>query len=82
MGAAHITVNKNSVPNDPRSPFVTSGIRIGTPAVTTRGFGESEVRELAGWIADILDAKGDEAVIAAVKEKVAAVCAKFPVYAK
>lgn len=82
LGAAHITVNKNSVPNDPRSPFVTSGIRIGTPAVTTRGFGESEVRELAGWIADILDAKGDEAVIAAVKEKVAAVCAKFPVYAK
>ncbi|WP_313660254.1 serine hydroxymethyltransferase [Acinetobacter variabilis] len=82
LGAAHITVNKNSVPNDPRSPFVTSGIRIGTPAVTTRGFGESEVRELAGWIADILDAKGDEAVIATVKEKVTAVCAKFPVYAK
>ena len=82
LGAAHITVNKNSVPNDPRSPFVTSGIRIGTPAVTTRGFGEAEVRELAGWIADILDSKGDEAVIATVKEKVAAVCAKFPVYAK
>ncbi|NNH34494.1 serine hydroxymethyltransferase [Acinetobacter sp. NIPH 2377] len=82
LGAAHITVNKNSVPNDPRSPFVTSGIRIGTPAVTTRGFGEAEVRELAGWIADILDAKGDEAVIATVKEKVATVCAKFPVYAK
>jgi len=81
LGAAHITVNKNSVPNDPRSPFVTSGIRIGTPAVTTRGFGEAEVRDLAGWIADILDAKGDEAVIKAVKEKVAAVCAKFPVYA-
>ena len=81
LGAAHITVNKNSVPNDPRSPFVTSGIRIGTPAVTTRGFGEAEVRELAGWIADILDAKGDEAVINAVTEKVAAVCAKFPVYA-
>ncbi|TCB52404.1 serine hydroxymethyltransferase [Acinetobacter sp. ANC 4779] len=82
LGAAHITVNKNAVPNDPRSPFVTSGIRIGTPAVTTRGFGEAEVRELAGWIADILDAKGDEAVIATVKEKVAIVCAKFPVYAK
>ena len=82
LGAAHITVNKNAVPNVPRSPFVTSGIRIGTPAVTTRGFGEAEVRDLAGWIADILDAKGDEAVIAAVKEKVAAVCAKFPVYAK
>ena len=81
LGAAHITVNKNAVPNDPRSPFVTSGIRIGTPAVTTRGFGEAEVRELAGWIADILDSKGDEAVINAVKAKVEAVCAKFPVYA-
>lgn len=82
LGAAHITVNKNSVPNDPRSPFVTSGIRIGTPAVTTRGFGEAEVRDLAGWIADILDSKGDEAVINIVKAKVEAVCAKFPVYAK
>ena len=82
LGAAHITVNKNSVPNDPRSPFVTSGIRIGTPAVTTRGFGEAEVRELAGWMADILNSKGDEAVIADVKVKVEAVCAKFPVYAK
>ena len=81
LGAAHITVNKNSVPNDPRSPFVTSGIRIGTPAVTTRGFGEAEVRELAGWIADIIDSKGDEKVIAEVKAKVEAVCAKFPVYA-
>lgn len=81
LGAAHITVNKNAVPNDPRSPFVTSGIRIGTPAVTTRGFGEAEVRELAGWIADILDSKGDEVVINAVKAKVEAVCAKFPVYA-
>ena len=82
LGAAHITVNKNAVPNDPRSPFVTSGIRIGTPAVTTRGFGEAEVRDLAGWITDILDAKGDEAVIDAVKAKVETVCAKFPVYAK
>lgn len=80
LGSAHITVNKNSVPNDPRSPFVTSGIRIGTPAVTTRGFGEAEVAELAGWIADIIDSKGDEAVIATVKAKVAAVCAKYPVY--
>lgn len=78
LGAAHITVNKNSVPNDPRSPFVTSGIRIGTPAVTTRGFGETEVRELAGWIADVIDSKGDEKVIADVKAKVEAVCAKFP----
>ena len=82
LGAAHITVNKNAVPNDPRSPFVTSGIRIGTPAVTTRGFGEAEVRELAGWIADIIDAKGDEAVINSVKAKVAALCARFPVYAQ
>lgn len=82
LGAAHITVNKNSVPNDPRSPFVTSGIRIGTPAVTTRGFGEAEVRELAGWIADVIDSKGDEKAIADVKAKVEAVCAKFPVYAK
>lgn len=81
LGAANITVNKNAVPNDPRSPFVTSGIRIGTPAVTTRGFGESESRELAGWIADVLDSKGDENVIAEVKAKVEAVCAKFPVYA-
>ncbi|EXB46780.1 serine hydroxymethyltransferase [Acinetobacter sp. 1000160] len=81
LGAAHITVNKNAVPNDPRSPFVTSGIRIGTPAVTTRGFGEAEVRELAGWIADVIDSKGDEKVIADVKAKVEAVCVKFPVYA-
>lgn len=81
LGAAHITVNKNAVPNDPRSPFVTSGIRIGTPAVTTRGFGEAEVRELANWIADVLDSKGDEKVIEEVKAKVAEVCAKFPVYA-
>ena len=81
LGAANITVNKNSVPNDPRSPFVTSGIRIGTPAVTTRGFAEAEVRELAGWIADILDSKGDQAVINAVKVKAEAVCAKYPVYA-
>lgn len=82
LGQAHITVNKNAVPNDPRSPFVTSGIRIGTPAVTTRGFGEQEVRDLAGWIADVLDSKGDESVINATREKVAAVCAKFPVYAQ
>jgi len=80
LGRAHITVNKNSVPNDPRSPFVTSGLRIGTPAVTTRGFGETECRELAGWICDILDNMGDESVIDAVRGKVEAVCAKFPVY--
>ena len=83
LGRAHITVNKNAVPNDPRPPMVTSGIRIGTPAVTTRGFNESECRELAGWICDILDAldKGDaESTITAVQVKVAAVCAKHPVY--
>lgn len=81
LGQAHITVNKNSVPNDPRSPFVTSGIRIGTPAVTTRGFGESDVRDLAGWISDILDSKGDAAVIANVQQNVEVLCAKHPVYA-
>lgn len=81
LGQAHITVNKNSVPNDPRSPFVTSGIRIGTPAVTTRGFGESDVRNLAGWISDILDSKGDATVIANVQQNVEALCAKHPVYA-
>ena len=63
LGRAHITVNKNTVPNDPRSPFVTSGLRIGTPAVTTRGFREAEVTQLAGWIADVLDDVDDEAVI-------------------
>lgn len=80
LGDAHITVNKNSVPNDPKSPFVTSGIRIGTPAVTTRGFGAAEVRELAGWICDVLDARGDEAVLAATREKIAQICNKLPVY--
>lgn len=74
LGDAHITVNKNAVPNDPKSPFVTSGIRIGTPAITTRGFGEAESRELAGWICDVLDARGDEAVLAATREKVAQIC--------
>ena len=80
LGDAHITVNKNAVPNDPKSPFVTSGVRIGTPAVTTRGFGEAEVRELAGWICDVLDSRGDENVIGEVHEKVQAICAKHPVY--
>ena len=80
LGEAFITVNKNSVPNDPRSPFVTSGLRIGTPAVTTRGFKEAECSELAGWICDILDNMGDTSVIDAVREKVKAVCAKHPVY--
>ncbi|MCQ4348209.1 serine hydroxymethyltransferase [Pseudomonas stutzeri] len=80
LGRAYITVNKNAVPNDPRSPFVTSGLRIGTPAVTTRGFGEAECRELAGWICDILQNMGDESVVDAVREKVKAICARFPVY--
>ena len=82
LGRAHITVNKNAVPNDPRPPFVTSGLRIGTPASTTRGFKENEVVELAGWIADILDANGSEAAIAATRTKVEALCRKFPVYGK
>ena len=82
MGDAHITVNKNAVPNDPKSPFVTSGIRIGTGAVTTRGFDEADVIELAGWMCDVLDARGDEKVLAEVREKVEAICAKKPVYAK
>jgi glycine hydroxymethyltransferase len=83
LGRAHITVNKNAVPNDPQSPFVTSGLRIGTPAVTTRGFGESECADLAGWICDILDAmqQGDASQAEAdVKTKVEAVCARLPVY--
>ena len=77
---ANITVNKNAVPNDPRPPMVTSGLRIGTPAATTRGFKEAEIRALAGWMADILDHMGDEKTIARVKEQVLAVCKKFPVY--
>jgi glycine hydroxymethyltransferase len=80
LGRANITVNKNAVPNDPQSPFVTSGIRIGTPAVTTRGFGEREVRTLAGWICDILDDIANEAVIDRVRGGVRELCAKFPVY--
>lgn len=80
LGNANITVNKNSVPNDPQSPFVTSGVRIGTPAVTTRGFGQEEVRELAGWICDVLDDLDNPKVIAATAEKVVALCRRFPVY--
>jgi glycine hydroxymethyltransferase len=82
LGAAHITVNMNTVPNDPQSPFVTSGIRIGAPAVTTRGFGITEVSALAGWICDILDDIENPAVIDAVRAKVAEVCARFPVYGR
>ncbi|MVW74985.1 serine hydroxymethyltransferase [Pseudomonas xionganensis] len=81
LGAAHITVNKNAVPNDPQSPFVTSGIRIGTPAVTTRGFKQGECRTLAGWICDILDELNNPAVIERVRGQVADLCATFPVYA-
>jgi glycine hydroxymethyltransferase len=82
LGRAHITVNKNAVPNDPRSPFVTSGLRIGTPAVTTRGYLEQDCIDLASWICDVLDSPADEAVIAAVREKVTAQCRKYPVYAE
>ena len=84
LGAAHITINKNAVPNDPQSPFVTSGIRIGTPAVTSRGFTEGECTELAGWMCDVLDSigKDNEAQVRdAVIAKVVAVCSRLPVYA-
>lgn len=80
LGRAHITVNKNAVPNDPRPPFVTSGLRIGTPAATTRGFREAEVTELANWIADVLDENGSDAVVASVRSKVEELCRRFPVY--
>jgi glycine hydroxymethyltransferase len=80
LGRANITVNKNTVPNDPRSPFVTSGLRIGTPAVTTRGFKEPEVTVLASWIANVLDDVGNEAVIARTRESVLEICRRFPVY--
>ncbi|HIF8204282.1 TPA: serine hydroxymethyltransferase [Escherichia coli] len=81
LGRANITVNKNSVPNDPKSPFVTSGIRVGTPAITRRGFKEVEAKELAGWMCDVLDSINDEAVIERIKGKVLDICARFPVYA-
>ncbi len=80
LGAANITVNKNAVPNDPQSPFVTSGIRVGTPAATTRGFGEAEVRELAGWMCDVMDDHENAEVINRVKQQVLELCARFPVY--
>ena len=80
LGAANITVNMNAVPNDPQSPFVTSGIRIGTPAMTTRGFNEQEGRELAGWMCDIIDAKGEQVVIDTVKTRVMEICKRLPVY--
>lgn len=80
LGEAHITLNKNAVPNDPRPPMVTSGLRIGTPAVTTRGYREADCVELSGWIADVLDAPNDAAVVARVRELVTAQCRRFPVY--
>ena len=80
LGAANITVNKNSVPNDPKSPFVTSGIRIGTPAVTTRGFKEEQIRNLGGWICDVLDDLENSGTINNVQRKVLELCREFPVY--
>lgn len=80
LGKANITVNKNTVPGEPRSPFVTSGLRLGTPAVTTRGFGVEAVSQLAHWICDVLDDLNNEAVIAEVKTKAKALCDRFPVY--
>lgn len=80
LGRANITVNKNAVPNDPQSPFVTSGLRLGTPAITTRGFGTDETRQLSGWIADILDDIENESVIEQVRHKVLELCSRFPVY--
>jgi len=82
LGAANITINKNSVPNDPQSPFVTSGIRVGTPAITTRGFGEAEAKALAGWMCDVIDAKGDNAILESTKSKVLDLCERYPVYGK
>jgi glycine hydroxymethyltransferase len=80
LGRANITVNKNTVPNDTRSPFVTSGLRLGSPASTTRGFKEVEMRMVANWIADILDSLGDESIVDTVREQVKTLCARHPVY--
>lgn len=80
LGRANITVNKNSVPNDPRSPFVTSGLRIGSPAITRRGFKEAEAKQVANWICDVLDNMGDESVVERVKGEVLTLCSQFPVY--
>ena len=80
LGRANITVNMNAVPNDPQSPFVTSGIRVGTPAVTTRGFSEAECCDLANWMCDVIDARGDDKVIATAKAKALAICKRLPVY--
>jgi len=80
LGRANITVNKNTVPNDPRSPFVTSGLRLGTPAIATRGFGAHETRLLTGWICDILGDMGNEDVVDRVRRDVLELCSRFPVY--
>ncbi len=80
LGRANITVNKNAVPNDPQSPFITSGIRIGTPAITTRGFNEQDPRALAGWMCVVLDNLDDVSVIEGVKQKVLEICRRLPVY--
>lgn len=80
LGRAHITVNKNSVPNDPQSPFITSGIRIGTPAITTRGFKQAQAKQVANWVADILDDMDNEEIIIDIRQKVSELCEEFPVY--
>jgi glycine hydroxymethyltransferase len=80
LGRAHITVNKNAIPNDPEKPFVTSGVRIGSPAMTTRGFRDAEAKQVANFIADVLEAGADAQAVARVAEEVKALCAKYPVY--
>jgi glycine hydroxymethyltransferase len=80
LGEAGITVNKNTVPRETRSPFVTSGIRVGTPALTTRGMGTAEMEEIGGWMADVLDATGDDRVKSGVRDSVRELCAEFPLY--
>ncbi|MFN3165275.1 MAG: serine hydroxymethyltransferase, partial [Pseudohongiellaceae bacterium] len=80
LGRANITVNKNAVPNDPKPPFVTSGLRIGTPAITTRGFKQAECADLTNWMCDVIDNLDDESVISGVKEKVLDICSRYPVY--
>ena len=81
LDRANITVNKNAVPNDPQSPFVTSGIRIGTPSITTRGFKQAEAAQVASWICDVIDNMGDETLSETIKGDVKALCKRFPMYA-
>ena len=80
LGSANITVNMNAVPNDPQSPFITSGIRVGAPALTTRGIATEDAKALTGWMCDVIDSRGDQAVIDEVKAKVLDLCKRFPVY--